>query len=205
MAVSAKAWLRAQVVPGGAPCACEDGEQYIEGLLAASRDPRTSDGFSPADLELAVRHIQSHVLEEATNFANSVSKRQAMLESLPHLFHDFVPAFVERSDAVTYFWDGLWMVEEIPELHFAFLDAIGAFLASERPALQSSAIFGLEHCRYEAERTAMLDDFITRADIREEMRAHAISARVVRFGDRPGRDVKGPMGVAPGPQSATDS
>lgn len=177
MTIDSKAWLRSQAVQGGAACDHDGGEQYLEELIAASGDPRVSDGFSPADLELAVRHIQFHVLDEAMNFANSVSKRQAMLQTLPRLFQDFVPAFVESSMAVTYFWDGLTDLEEVPELQFAFLDALAAFLASERPALQSSAIFGLEHCRYEAERTAMLDDFIARNDISDGMRAYAISAR----------------------------
>lgn len=177
MAVTAKAWLRAQVVPGGAPCGCEDGEQYIEGLLAAARDPRTSDGFSPADLELATWHVQFHLEDELTNIAIGVTMRQAALEALSPLFEGFLPAFIDHSDAVVHFWSGLATLAAYPEIQFAYLDALGAFLSSDRPAFQASAIRGLGRCRLVAERTAMLDHYLTRTDISDELRARANSTR----------------------------
>lgn len=182
MSRDSKSWLRAQTVPPGADCDCEGGEQYIEGLLAAARDSRTSDGISPADLERAVWHIQFHVEDEARNFANSVSKREAMLTSLPQLFLDFVPAFVEGSDAVAYFWAGLGGLGAYPELQFAYLDSMGAFLSSEHPGLQRSALQGLARCRLLAERTAMLDDYLMRNDLADSERELALAIRDGRAG-----------------------
>lgn len=178
MSMDAKAWFRAQAVSPGVGCDCEGGDQYIDGLLAAARDPRVSDGFSPADFDRAAWHMQAHLEEALTDAYISVAKRQAALEALSPLFHNVLPRLIENSVAVEHFWQGLSGLGAYPEIQFAYLDALGAFLLSERTAFQVSAIRGLERCRLVAERTAMLDDFLAREDLPAATRERANAIRI---------------------------